>query len=86
MPELSRFFGIVITMYFDDHEPPHFHVQYGECRAAISIDPRQLMKGDLPPRVLGLVVEWAQIHLRALRDNWTSLRTEGKFAPIPPLD
>jgi len=55
VPEISRFLGIVITMYFNDHNPPHFHVRYENFRATVGIDP-----GELLPRVLGLVMEWAK--------------------------
>ena len=57
MPEISRFLGIVITMYFNDHNPPHFHVRYEEYRALVGIEPLELREGRLPPRVLGLVIE-----------------------------
>src|SRR5439155_1615255 len=57
MSELSRFYGLVIWMYYDDHPPPHFHVQYGEYRAKITIDSLAVLQGYLPPRALGLVVE-----------------------------
>ena len=50
MPELSRFFGIIIVMYYNDHEPPHFHARYGARKAKVRIDPPMLMGGDLPPR------------------------------------
>lgn len=85
MPEISRFLGIVITMYFNDHEPPHFHVRYAEFRAVVSIEALRLLAGDLPPRVLGLVAEWAQLHRSELAANWTLLAEEGKFNPIDPL-
>ena len=85
MPEISRFLGIVITMYFNDHEPPHFHVRYGDFRAALTIEPLELRKGELPARVLGLVIEWAQMHRAELQDNWTLLETAGKFVRIAPL-
>ena len=81
MPEISRFLGIVITMYFNDHEPPHFHVRYGEFRATFAIDALELLQGELPPRVVGLVAEWAALHRFELRRNWTLLATEGKFPP-----
>ena len=58
MPEISRFLGIMITMYFNDHNPPHFHVRYDEYRALVGIEPLELREGRLPPRVLGLVIEW----------------------------
>ena len=57
MPEICRFLGIVITMYFNDHDPPHFHVRCGELRATFAIDALELLDGQLPPRVLGLVAE-----------------------------
>jgi len=85
MPEICRFLGIVITMYFDDHGPPHFHVRYGDRRAVVAIDPLELLAGHLPPRVLGLVMEWAELHLRELLENWTTLATTGTFKPIDPL-
>jgi hypothetical protein len=55
MPELCRFFGIIITMFYDDHAPPHFHVRYGEHKAIMTIDSLMLLEGHLPPRALGLV-------------------------------
>ena len=85
MPEISRFLGIVITMYFNDHNPPHFHVRYEAFRALVGIDPLELREGELPPRVLGLVVEWAEMHQRELRANWTTLAEKGIFTKIAPL-
>ena len=58
MPELCRFFGIIITMFYNDHAPPHFHVRYGEHKAIMAIDSLMLLEGHLPPRALGLVAEW----------------------------
>ena len=72
-------------MYFNDHNPPHFHVRNESYRAIIAIDPLQLRDGRLPPRVLGLVLEWAALHRDDLRRNWTTLAREGKFTKIPPL-
>jgi hypothetical protein len=85
VPEISRFLGIVITMYFNDHEPPHFHVRYAEYRATFAIEALELLEGQLPPRVLGLVAEWAALHRFELRRNWTLLATEGKVRRIAPL-
>ena len=62
MPEISRFFGIVVRMYYDDHPPPHFHVRYGEQKALMAIEPLAVREGRLSPRVLGLVTEWAALH------------------------
>jgi hypothetical protein len=85
MPEICRFLGIVITMYFNDHDPPHVHARYGESRATFAIDALKLLDGELPPRVVGLVAEWAAMHRFELRRNWTLLATEGKFRRIEPL-
>ena len=85
MPELSRFLGMVISIYFDDHNPPHFHAQYNEYEAVISISDLQVIKGNLPSRVLGLVVEWANSHRAELMDNWNSVKENGKITKIAPL-
>jgi len=62
MPKISVFFGIVISMFYDDHNPPHFHVKYGEYNAQISIKYLNVIEGKLPSRALGLVIEWASVH------------------------
>jgi hypothetical protein len=85
MPELSRFLGISILMYFDDHNPPHFHVKYNEYRALISIGELKVLDGYLPARVLGLVIEWAELRKENLMQNWDMVKTTGKFFKIDPL-
>ena len=85
VPEISRFLGIVIYMYFNEHNPPHFHAEYNEFRAAISIDTLGVIDGKLPSRVLSLVVEWAQDHQRELLENWNSIRETGEFHKIDPM-
>jgi hypothetical protein len=85
MPELSRFLGIIILMYFNDHNPPHYHVKYNEYRAIIEIETSRILEGDLPPRVFGLVVEWANMHRSELSDDWELLRTTGEYRAISPL-
>lgn len=62
MPEISRFFGISIKMFFGDHAPPHFHAEYGEYHALVDIHTLTVIEGSLPPRALGVVVEWAALH------------------------
>ena len=62
MPEVSRFYGIVIRLHFDDHPPPHFHAEYGDDEALIAIGTLAVISGRLPGRALGLVVEWASLH------------------------
>jgi Protein of unknown function (DUF2442)/Domain of unknown function (DUF4160) len=69
MPEISRFFGIIIAMYYNDHPPPHFHVRYGSQNAVVGIEPIALIDGYLSPRVLGLVVEWAAMYRAELLHN-----------------
>ena len=59
MPEICRFFGIIIRMFFNDHEPPHFHAVYGEQEALIEIETLAIYRGYLPRRALALVLEWA---------------------------
>lgn len=86
MPEISRFLGIVIAMFYNDHPPPHFHVRYGSMRAILGIEDLALLDGDLSPRVLGLVVEWAAQHQQELLDNWNRARTQLPLSPVEPLE
>jgi hypothetical protein len=85
VPEISRFFGIVVAMYYDDHPPPHFHARYGEYRAILEID-GGLLTGVLPPRALGLVIEWAALHRGELEENWRRARVQQPLNPIAPLE
>ena len=85
MPELCRFLGITIFMYFEDHNPPHFHVKYNDFRAVISINDLSLADGKLPPRVLGLVMEWAELHKEELLENWDMVQKTGEWFKIEPL-
>lgn len=85
MPEICRFLGIVIYMYFNDHNPPHFHVKYGKYRATIHIENLGIVDGNLPSRVHSLVVEWASLNQKELMDNWTNLIKIGTFNKIKPL-
>ena len=85
MPTISEFFGILILMYYSDHAPPHFHAKYGDYEALIQISPLALLKGDLPPRALSLVIEWAQIHQKELMEDWNYAANNKKLHKIPPL-
>ena len=85
MPELCRFLGISILMYFDDHNPPHFHAKYNDDRALISISELKVLDGHLPARILGLVIEWAELHKKELLQNWEMVKNTGKFFKIDPL-
>ncbi len=85
MPEISRFFGMVVAMYFDDHLPPHVHVVHAEERAQIRIDPPGLLNGRLSPRALALVVEWAALHRSELMENWDLVQRRQPARKIEPL-
>jgi hypothetical protein len=86
MPELSRFFGIVIKMFFDDHNPPHFHALYGNDEALIDIRGLAVFSGKLPPRAIGLVIEWATIHQQELLDDWRRAKGQQPMFRIEPLN
>lgn len=86
MPEISRFFGISIRMYFDEHNPPHFHAIYGGNEAEIGIAPLSLLNGELPRRALGMAMEWAARHQVELQTNWNLMRDDQAPQKIPPLD
>jgi hypothetical protein len=85
MPEISRFYGIVIRMFFNDHVPPHFHAIYGEESAVISIENLAVLEGHLTARALGLVVEWATLHRPELMDRWERARRYEPLRAIEPL-
>jgi len=85
MPEISRFFGIIISMYFDEHNPPHFHARYGKDYVAVEIKSLRIIEGRLPPRVLGLIMEWAFQHQKELLNNWELVRKEKPLSKIKPL-
>lgn len=85
MPEVSRFFGIVIAMFYDDHSPPHFHVRYGRERAAVEIRSLALLRGRLSPRVRGMVTEWASLHTQELLEDWELARFGAPLKRIEPL-
>lgn len=85
MPEICRFFGIIIRMYYDDHDPPHFHAVYSGTEAQVGIDPIVILEGDLPSRASSMTIEWAALHQRELLDNWRRLRQDRRPAKIEPL-
>lgn len=70
MPTISRFYGILIQMYFGDHVPPHFHALYAEFEAVIDIRTLAVLRGELPSRAMALVLQWAQIHRDELMEDW----------------
>lgn len=86
MPEISRFLGIVIKMFFDDHNPPHFHAEYDRDVALIDIRNLSVFSGRLPPRVIGLVIEWASVHQKELFVDWDRARAQHELLKIAPLE
>lgn len=86
MPEISRFLGIAIFMYWDDHGPAHFHARYAADWAKVRISPVSMLAGRLPPRVLALIVEWASLHEAELLANWDRCKRRDALVPIPPLE
>jgi hypothetical protein len=85
MPELSRFFGIVIYMYYRDHSPGHFHAGYGEFEITVEIDSGSVT-GAFPPKALGLVMEWYSLHKTELAANWALSRGKQPLSKIEPLE
>jgi hypothetical protein len=86
VPEICRFFGIVITMNYNEHNPPHFHARYGSAAALFTIDPIALYSGELPPRAIGLVMEWAAKHRAELRADWQLARNTKPLNRIAGLE
>jgi len=85
MPRISEFFGIVISLNWEDHLPPHFHAQYAEFSASITIRTRDMSGGRLPTRQLALVREWAELHEEELLVNWERARLRLPLNPVQPL-
>jgi hypothetical protein len=85
MPTISRFLGIIISMYSGDHNPPHFHARYNDYEAQIGIRPLALIEGHLPPKVLGQVFEWAALHQEELIADWELASAHQPTNKIPPL-
>lgn len=81
MPEITRFYGIIIKLFFGDHPPPHFHAVYGEQNALFNIESLEVIEGDLPSRAKKLVVEWATEYQSDLIKMWQTQ----EFKKLPPL-
>ena len=85
MPEICRFLGIVITMYYNDHGPPHFHAIYGDYAVTISIREASVT-GKFPARALRLVLEWCGLHKEELLENWELAQQRRALKSIAPLE
>lgn len=85
MPEICRFYGIIIYFYFKDHNPPHFHARYGDSEAVFSIQTLEIIEGNLPKRAILLITEWAVLHRTELLEDW-ELAVKGRIPKkIKPL-
>ncbi len=85
MPEISLFYGIRITMYYNDHNPPHFHAEYGGHKALIDVLSGCVIRGSLPARQLKLVLAWNELHRDELMQNWELARDEQPLNRVTPL-
>lgn len=85
MLEISRFFGIIIKMYYKEHNPPHFHAEYQEYKAEYDIHTLELISGELPKRANALVLEWAAEHRAELIENWERALKQVELSKINPL-
>ena len=85
MPEISRFFGIVITMYYRDHGPPHFHARYGSQKVTVRLSDG-LVTGRFPKRALAMTLEWWNLHRDELVENWEKAEESEPLNPIAPLE
>lgn len=86
MPEISRFFGIVILMHFNEHAPPHFHARYGSVKCAVDLQTLRVMTGQLPRRAMAMILEWAAEHRKELMENWELCANGQTPRKIPPLE
>ncbi len=86
MPEISRFLGMIVRMYWDDHAPPHFHVEYGGQEAVVRIDTLEVIRGRLPRRAMALLAEWTLQHREELRADWERAERGEPILPIAPLE
>ena len=85
MPLICLFYGIAIYMYYDDHNPPHFHAKYNEYEVIIAIQNLSIIAGEIPPRALGLIIEWAKLNQKELLKDWQLVKKFQKPNKIAPL-
>lgn len=86
MPEISRFLGIIIAMYYNDHSPPHFHAKYGGSEIKVNIDTGEVIEGQFPPRAQRLVLEWHSLHRDELIGDWALAQGRKPLKKIAPLE
>ena len=86
MPTISEFFGITVRIYYDDHNPPHFHAYYGSEEALIGLENLEILSGHLPRRAKAMVIEWAIEYRKELKENWMRAERHEPLSPITPLE
>lgn len=86
MPTISSFYGILIQMFWQDHNPPHFHALYGEFEIIVNIKTLEIIKGSMPRRALSLVLEWASEHRNELMEDWVLCKQNQMPHKIMPLE
>ena len=86
MPEICRFYGIVVRIFWRDHGPPHFHAEYGEHEALIGIETLDVLHGSPPPKAHGLIMEWAAQQRQELWENWERAAERQTLRKIGPLE
>lgn len=85
MPEISRFLGIVIYMYWSEHNPPHFHAVYGDYEVIVTIS-GGVVRGEFPKRALRAVLDWLDLHQAELLENWQLAQQDKPLNSIEPLE
>ena len=86
MPEISRFLGIVVKMFWNEHNPPHFHAEYNEFKASIDINSLEISEGSLPTKQAKMVLGWSALHQEALLANWKLAENGETLFKIKPLE
>ncbi len=84
MPEICRFYGIILFMNYNDHDPPHFHARYEDQEVTIEIQ-SGIVKGQMSKRALRMLFEWSEIHQQELSESWELARERKQLKKIPPL-
>ena len=84
MPEISRFYGIIVKMYFNEHNPPHFHLEYQGFKAKMEIDSGRL-EGTMPKTAISLTLQWLDEHRQELLENWERIENNEPLKKIEPL-
>lgn len=85
MPEICRFLGIIIMIFYKDHAPPHFHAKYNDKSGIFLIHELKTLEGNLPPKVISLVIEWAETHKNELIADWELAQKGSPLKKIEPL-